>query len=43
MRQVTQMFLEEKPHLQPLPLEGFRFFEQETRKVDEGSRGVRLD
>ncbi len=31
-RQVMQMFLEEKPHLRPLPLEGFRFFEQETRK-----------
>jgi len=29
------MFLEEKPHLQPLPLEGFRFFQQETRTVDD--------
>ena len=35
-RQVLQMFLEEKPHLQPLPLEGFRFFTQETRTVDDG-------
>ena len=34
-RQVLQMFLEEKPLLQPLPLQGFRFFEQETRKVDD--------
>jgi len=34
-RQVLSMFLEEKPHLRPLPLEGFRFFEQETRKVDD--------
>jgi transposase len=34
-RQVMQMFLEEKPHLQPLPLEGFRFFQQETRTVDD--------
>jgi transposase len=34
-RQVLQMFLEEKPHLQSLPLEGFRFFQQETRTVDD--------
>jgi hypothetical protein len=34
-RQVLQMFLEEKPRLQPLPLEGFRFFQQETRTVDD--------
>jgi transposase len=34
-RQVTQMFLEEKPHLQPLPLQGFQFFTQETRTVDD--------
>ena len=34
-RQVLQMFQEEKPHLQPLPLEGFRFFRQETRTVDD--------
>ena len=36
-RQVEEMFQEEKPHLQPLPLEGFRYFEQETRTVwDDG-------
>jgi hypothetical protein len=29
------MSLEEKPRLQPLPLEGFRFFAQETRTVDD--------
>ena len=34
-RQVMRMFLEEKPHLQPLPLQGFRFFCQETRTVDD--------
>lgn len=34
-RQVLSMFLEEKPHLRPLPLEGFRFFEQGTRTVDD--------
>jgi hypothetical protein len=34
-RQVMQLFLEEKPHLQPLPLQGFRFFIQETRTVDD--------
>ena len=34
-RRVMQMFLEEKPHLQPLPLQGFRFFSQETRPVDD--------
>ena len=34
-RQVMQMFLEEKPHLQPLPIEGFRFFRQEIRTVDD--------
>jgi transposase len=34
-RQVMQMFVEEKPHLQRLPLEGFRFFDQETRTVDD--------
>jgi transposase len=34
-RQVLQMYQEEKPHLQPLPLEGFRFFRQETRTVDD--------
>jgi transposase len=34
-RQVLSMFLEEKPHLQPLPIEGFRFFRQESRTVDD--------
>jgi transposase len=34
-RQVMQLFLEERPHLQPLPLQGFRFFTQETRTVDD--------
>ncbi len=34
-RQVMQMFQEEKPHLQSLPLHGFRFFCQETRTVDD--------
>ncbi|MCP4627013.1 MAG: IS21 family transposase [bacterium] len=36
-RQVEQMFQEEKPHLNPLPLTGFQYFRQETRKVcDDG-------
>lgn len=36
-RQVEQMFQEEKPYLNPLPLIGFRYFRQETRKVhDDG-------
>ena len=36
-RQVEQMFQEEKPYLKPLPLTGFRYFRQETRKVhDDG-------
>lgn len=34
-RQVLAMFAEEKPHLKPLPLEGFRYFRQETRTVDD--------
>jgi transposase len=34
-RQVLAMFLEEKPHLKPLPLEPFRYFRQETRTVDD--------
>jgi transposase len=37
-RQVEAMFQEEKPYLQPLPLEGFRYFEQATRTVwDDGT------
>jgi transposase len=35
-RQVMQMFQEEKPHLQSLPLQGFRYFQQGTRTVDDG-------
>jgi hypothetical protein len=34
-RQVLALFEEEKPHLKPLPLEGFRYFHQETRTVDD--------
>ncbi len=34
-RQVLAMFAEEKPHLLPLPTEGFRYFRQETRTVDD--------
>ena len=34
-RQVLEMFLEEKPHLSQLPPEGFRYFKEETRTVDD--------
>ncbi len=34
-RQVLAMFLEEKPLLRQLPLEGFRYFRQLTRTVDD--------
>jgi transposase len=34
-RQVLQLYLEERPHLKPLPTESFRFFRQETRTVDD--------
>jgi hypothetical protein len=34
-RQVLEMFREEQPHLRPLPVEGFRFFQQGTRTVDD--------
>lgn len=34
-RQVLAMFEEERAHLKALALEGFRFFRQETRKVDD--------
>jgi transposase/5S rRNA maturation endonuclease (ribonuclease M5) len=34
-RQVEEMFCEEKPYLHPLPLTGFRYFRQETRKVQD--------
>jgi len=37
-RQVEQMFQEEKSYLNPLPLKGFDYFRQETRKVyDDGT------
>jgi transposase/5S rRNA maturation endonuclease (ribonuclease M5) len=37
-RQVAQMFSEEKPYLEPLALEPFRYFKQETRTVyDDGT------
>jgi len=37
-RQVEEMFQEEKPFLLPLPLTGFQYFRQETRKVsDDGT------
>lgn len=34
-RQVLALFAEEQPHLEPLPREGFRFFRQEVRTVDD--------
>jgi transposase len=34
-RQVLALFAEEKPHLKALPLEGFRYFRQEVRTVDD--------
>jgi transposase len=34
-RQVSEMFLEEKPYLKPLPLQGFRYFEEGVRTVDD--------
>jgi transposase len=34
-RQVLEMFREERPHLKPLPGEGFRYFRQVTRTVDD--------
>jgi len=37
-RQVAEMFREEKPYLEPLPLTPFRYFEQATRTVyDDGT------
>jgi len=42
-RQVEQMFQEEKPYLESLPLKGFECFVQETRKVyDDGTIQVDL-
>jgi transposase len=34
-RQVMEMFLEEKPHLRALPVEGFSYFKEEERTVDD--------
>ena len=34
-RQVLAMYAEEQPHLKRLPSEGFRFFKQEVRTVDD--------
>ncbi len=34
-RQVLAMYAEEQPHLKALPSEGFRFFKQEVRTVDD--------
>jgi len=34
-RQVLAMYAEERAHLKPLPLTGFRFFRQEVRTVDD--------
>jgi hypothetical protein len=34
-RQVLEMFREEQPYLQPLPLESFRYFKQGVRTVDD--------
>ena len=40
-RQVEELFQEEKSYLQPLPLESFRYFQQETRTVyDDGTTQV---
>jgi transposase len=34
-RQILEMFAEEKPHLQPLPIHGMRYFDQVVRTVDD--------
>jgi transposase len=34
-RQVMEMFLEERPHLRPLPAESFKYFKEEERTVDD--------
>lgn len=34
-RQVSEMFLEEKPHLRGLPIEWFKYFEHGVRTVDD--------
>jgi hypothetical protein len=35
MRQILEMFAEEKPQLQPLPIAGMRYFDQLVRTVDD--------
>ena len=35
-RQVLEMYREEQPHLRALPVQGFRYFTQGTRTVDDG-------
>lgn len=37
-RQVLEMYFEEKPHLLKLPAEGFRYFTEEVRTVDDAGR-----
>ena len=34
-RQVLEMYREERPHLKPLPVEGFRYFREGVRTVDD--------
>src|SRR5580704_8419547 len=41
-RQVLEMYHEEQPHLRALPLEGFRYFRQATRTVDDAGL-IQLD
>jgi len=41
-RQILEMFAEEQPLLRPLPLEGMRYFRQETRTVDDAG-AVQVD
>jgi len=36
-RQVIEMYREEKPHLKPLPEQGFRYFKQAKRTVDDAA------
>lgn len=41
-RQVMEMFLEERPHLKPLPVESFRYFREVARTVDDAGM-VQID
>ena len=34
-RQVLEMYREERPHLRPLPAQGFHYFKQDIRTVDD--------